>query len=402
MEAEGTKTTIIIEDLELSRYIKAYGSNDTFKKSLQDILRDVAVSHCRNYDEMMKGFTEGLKEDGIERQIHYMDECLNAYYGTRGQSIASLTDEIKLSTEALRDQMKTQHEDQLKLTKETPLILEMLLMQVQDLRKQFIKEDKNINIKGVEGERRMYEGLIDRLMYRDGYTVEQVSGIAHSCDILVKKDNHPHIRIEIKAYSNRVNSAEVEKFCRDLNECQDHGIFVSLHSSIVGRGNYEIQHLSTGKFAVYLSNNNYDVEEVISMMHLIYRLEEIVTEYNKETDGLLISSECLSDIQNRVKDIKNTVTMTVTKMKESIALIRKIDFSWIEDLILSSIIKSNKPKAVVETEEKNNKNTQRKVPTGKAKEYDIGYQAIGEDGNMYEISLNSKDVKYWMKVKNNI
>jgi hypothetical protein len=120
--------------------------------------------------------------------------------------------------------------------------------------------------KGAEGEDRMYDILTDLLRTRDGYTVDRTHGQAFACDLLVTRTDHPDIRIEIKTHADKVRHKEVEKFIRDLQHTDCHGIFVSIHSGIVGVANLEIQHLPNNRFAIFPTNNDYDADAVVALI----------------------------------------------------------------------------------------------------------------------------------------
>jgi hypothetical protein len=228
--------------------------------------------------------------------------------------------------------------------------IDKMMGRVDEMSKQLLlkalKEDNNSNLKGSEGERRLLEGLSEHLLCRDGYRVENVSGQAHECDLVIRREGYRTIRIESKAYKEKVRTSEVDKFCRDLQECEDHGIFVSLHSGIVGRGQNEIQQLSTGRFAVYLTNNNYNIEQIVSIVYMIYRLDDIIDKYKDEEDeGLfIISPECLEIIRERVLEHNNTTQQIVTKAKEIIVIANKQELSWLEPLLLGNPKNDNRNK----------------------------------------------------------
>jgi hypothetical protein len=131
--------------------------------------------------------------------------------------------------------------------------------------------------KGRAGEFILFDLLSRHLRARDGFAVEHTAGQACSCDILVKRSGFPDIRIESKAHGQgsgeKVRSCNVVKFQRDLEHNRNHGIFVSLYTEIVNIGNFEIQQMPTGKFAIYLCKIGENVEPVVEMIQLLYILD---------------------------------------------------------------------------------------------------------------------------------
>ena len=224
-----------------------------------------------------------------------------------------------------------------------------------------LKNDMNTMKKGMAGEKRLFDLLSNRLMMRDGYTVEQVSNIAHSCDILVKRRGHPNIRIESKAHGehtgDKVKSKEVEKFRRDLLDMDDHGIFVSLYTGIVGMGDYELEQLPNGKFAIYLSNNNFNEDSIVSMMQLLYSIDRIVRNASEESyDKIIVSTESMmrvkdyakeysSKIQRAITHIKQTelhAKETISHARESMSILLEIDVEKLENILLGNKKDMNK------------------------------------------------------------
>lgn len=195
-----------------------------------------------------------------------------------------------------------------------------------------VKSASDISTKGAEGERRIFDLLSSRLMLRDGFTVEICKGQACQCDLVIRRQGYNPVRIEIKTFTDKVTTKEVEKFHRDLLQLDNNGIFVSVKSGIVGIGNNEIQQLPNGKFAVYLSNNNYDVDTIITMIHLLYRLDDIVLG-NGTHNKKYLSTETLMRVRDHIKEYMNKINTIKNHMKESMSLLNEIQMSVIEKLI---------------------------------------------------------------------
>jgi hypothetical protein len=196
------------------------------------------------------------------------------------------------------------------------------------------KVNQSTKDKGAIGENKLYELLTENLKMREGYHIEQVNGISCSCDIVVRRLNFPTVRIESKTYTNeKVRYKEVEKFIRDLQQTNDHGIFVSLHTDIVGISNFEVQQLSNGKFAIYLTKNNFDIECIISMIHLIYKITDLTS---SNDDMITISPEVLNTIQSHLKDYNNKLTTVKNHMRESTRLLSEVQLDIVEKMLMTS------------------------------------------------------------------
>jgi hypothetical protein len=179
----------------------------------------------------------------------------------------------------------------------------------------------------------LHDLLSDRLLRcRDaGYDVSLVSGQAHNCDISVRRLGRADVRIESKAIGlgtgEKVRAAETAKFVRDLTELNVHGIFVSLHSGIVGKARIELDAMPNGKYAVYLSHNEYDVDIIADMLELLYRLDVLTC---KDDAEVRVSAEALKRAQAHLLDFATKVRACKTHMKESLSLLNEMAFDVIE------------------------------------------------------------------------
>lgn len=199
--------------------------------------------------------------------------------------------------------------------------------------------------KGTEGEEGLCDLLSSRLLLRDGYKVDRVAGQACSCDIAIRREGFPTVRIESKAYSpaNRVPRAEVDKFVRDLLLTNDHGIFVSLHSPIAGiGGSLELQQLANGRFAVFAAKNEYDADAIVSMLHVLYKLHAITSssdddDNSNSSDMIRLSPESMGRIRTILKDQDQSVSQARTHLKQALALLSNMHLQAIEQVLLGQV-----------------------------------------------------------------
>jgi hypothetical protein len=191
--------------------------------------------------------------------------------------------------------------------------------------------------KGEEGEAGIMNILECKLPLREGYEIFDTKTKAHNCDILVKKTGFPDIRLEIKAHGRDTNepvrSCEVKRFETDLIALNDHGIFVSLYSGIVGKSQIEIDILPTNKIAIYISNNNYDGDELKEFINLIYKLNIFIT----GEEGVKISTEAMTRIKAHIIDFSNKITSLKTNMKSSLDMLNSITLDIIEKLLCTGM-----------------------------------------------------------------
>ena len=222
---------------------------------------------------------------------------------------------------------------------------EEMFRKIQDVEKYCIDTSLKSSVKQKLGEDGLFESLSDTLKNRDGYVVEKVNGQAHSCDILVKRETYPSIRIESKAHgratSEKVRTKEVNKFKSDLIQLNNHGIFVSLYSNIVGKGELELEQLTNGKFAVYLANNRYNVDLIVDMIQLLYKIDSICSKNNENgSSSVVLTNETMARIQTIIKDNINRVIDLKSHLNRSISIVNEIELNVITDIITGQFVYS--------------------------------------------------------------
>lgn len=210
-----------------------------------------------------------------------------------------------------------------------------------------VRHATNQCVKGKAGENRLMDLLGERLTSRDNFQVDLVCGQAHQCDISIKRLGHPEVRVESKAHGEqtgeKVRARETMRFQSDLVGLKLSGIFVSLHTSIVGKPDLAIEMLSTGKFAVYLGNNQYDVGVIESMLHLVYRLEGAVAA-NERTDedgnggGVTINPETMQRVQLMLKSCADKVNATKVHLRSALTILTDLTFDMISRTLLGDAV----------------------------------------------------------------
>lgn len=192
--------------------------------------------------------------------------------------------------------------------------------------------------KGMVGEKKLFDVLIDKFCHED-YDLQLKTSQAHNCDIVIRRlGDYPDVRIEAKAHGEesgqKVRSAEVKRFKDDLLGLHQHGIFVSLHTGIVGKGAVDIELLSNGKYAVFLSYNDYDGQTIYDLIQLIYQLDKHTASDSRVVDDALrVTPEKLGKIQSYIRDYISKLTQIKTHLKESLSLISEMHLSAIEQVI---------------------------------------------------------------------
>ena len=217
-----------------------------------------------------------------------------------------------------------------------------------------IRDETNCRNIGMEGENRIFNLLTGALNVRDEYECEQVNGQAMNTDIVVRRKDYPTIRIEVKSHGKesgeKVRTKEIEKLKRDVIECNNHAIMVSIYSDIVGRSNYQIEQMANGKFIIYLAKNNYDIDSIVSMIYLLYKLDNM-TNVERNNENVKITTENLKLVKQYVQESIGKIKSIKMHLTESISLLNDMTLENIEKILLNnekdSMTKNDEPKEIL-------------------------------------------------------
>lgn len=349
---------LVIDDAYVCQFMSRHG-NESFFATCESILKSICLACEHN-----------LSQDS---QNDIITQRLNVFKGELLESISNR----KVDTSDIMSTIKTMNEhnilnitskleqiphisgkiDELKNKIDVTKVIETSVARNNDSLVQTLNTIKNsqdqmankietftatrttTRYKGEEGEKGLINILESKLHVRDGYTIQDVKSIAHSCDIVVKRDGYPDVRIESKAHGKEtgenVRVAEVKKFESDLLALNNHGIFVSLYSGICGKGAFEIELLPNNKFAVYLSNNNYDGDTITEVLRLIYKLDRFTT--GPDSDNITISTDSMMRIKAYLTDFNRKIDDLKTSLKNSIRILNEITLDLVEKALVGNV-----------------------------------------------------------------
>lgn len=201
------------------------------------------------------------------------------------------------------------------------------------------KSDVSLRAKGQEAERRFQE-LLEEALAPVGIELSSVAGHAGCTDFVARKLAHPDISIELKAHKHRVDSRNVERFESDLARLNRHGVIVALHSGFVGKENLQVDQLPSGKFAVYLARNEFDVDVVREVVCLLYRLDKITSQAEAPLDGeavIRLSSQTMQKVGQHITDCAAKIKQLRKHLRDGLQLLNELSLDAIERLLLGEM-----------------------------------------------------------------
>jgi len=157
---------------------------------------------------------------------------------------------------------------------------------------EFLGKYKNSSYKGQFGENQL-ETVLNQLF--PSSEILNTTGIKASCDFRVNRPDLPTILVETKNYDRNVTIDEVKKFIRDIEEQKCHGIFLSQHSGITSKQNFQIDIKGTNVL-VYVHNVDYCPQTIKIATDIIDSLSYKLAELEEGVDEIYIPKEVLDDI----------------------------------------------------------------------------------------------------------
>lgn len=200
----------------------------------------------------------------------------------------------------------------------------------------FLSKYKNSSHKG-----KLAEGELSTVLHSIYNTAEIINttGSKASGDFILKRFDKPDIMIENKEYNYNIPKEEVSKFIRDVDTLNMSGIFISQHSGIAFKQNFQID-VNKDNVLVYIQNCEYNADHIRIAVDIIDHLSPKLKDFHTDDDGYSISKDILDDI--------NVDYQSFIAQKESLLTVIR-DFTkrmntQIEELSLPSLDRYLEPK----------------------------------------------------------
>jgi hypothetical protein len=158
----------------------------------------------------------------------------------------------------------------------------------------YLKKFSNSSIKGAFGETELESTLNKMFPHAE---IINCSSMKACGDFILKRDHKNHIMMENKAYEHNVKPDEVDKFIRDATESKTHAIFMSQHSGISRKKNFQID-FHDGLVLLYIHNVEYSQDKLKLGIDIIDNLSERLDELECIDGENIISKTMLDEINN--------------------------------------------------------------------------------------------------------
>lgn len=259
------KTTILLNEVVPK-------SNEGYYKQLQE---SISLFHKSISDDTTKLLNSNNNDDSLSTFLSSFETKSNNLLQPLFSFINASEERINKNVISLKDATNNSVQDK-----------------IMNELSEFLGKYKNSSYKGQFGENQL-ESVLNQLF--PSAEVLNTTGIKASCDFRINRSNLPTILIETKNYDRNVTLDEVKKFIRDIEEQKCHGIFLSQHSGITSKQNFQID-IKGSNILVYVHNVDYCPHTIKIATDIIDSLSYKIAEVEEDIDEICIPKDILEEI----------------------------------------------------------------------------------------------------------
>jgi hypothetical protein len=316
-------------------------SNNVLVDKTTLLLNDVIPRNNSSVDTLIKENLQNL-HDTMTNDTHKLTPHINSldaqneFLSTIENKLGNIIQNIQhplYNTLNASEERLTNNINAIKETTNTSIVVQNKLFGELE---GFLSKYKSSTHKGKLG-----EGVLSTVLHSIYNSAEIINttGSKASGDFIMKRTDKPDVMIENKEYNDNIPKEEVSKFIRDIDTLNMSGIFISQHSGIAFKQNFQID-INKGNVLVYIQKCQYNPEYIRIAVDIIDNLSPKLKDFNTNDDTCSISKDILDDI--------NVDYHSFISQKESMQTLLK-DFTkrmniQIEELALPSLDRYLEPK----------------------------------------------------------
>jgi len=281
---------------------------DGLKMDMKQQMQDSNVESRKDMREMIRSEVgvhaiSGIIEDKLDKSVGYQSEKIK---NDINSTINSVVGDKLVKIDVKSDDLSSKFQE-------------------------YIGRQENSNQKGRMSENELKLTLDDIFPTA---VVEKISGEAHTCDIIIKREGKDDILVENKNYKTKVPITEVNKFISDIQNKEKHGIFISQYSSIANKDNFQID-IDGDKVLLYICNVNYDKDMISTGVKIVDNFSNALKKVSSSSDSENVKMKILEGFNDDYKKFITKRDNLTTKLKENYNQLQEI----IRDLNMPNIDK---------------------------------------------------------------
>lgn len=293
------KTALLFQDIPKSQ--------DALSIKLQDSIRDIQKCIVDESKKVSTGQTLQEFMFSIEQKFNTTQLLLNSSYEKMDYGLK----EIKLTQEHQHSAMKE--------------LSSMNQQSVQDL----LRKMDNSCSKGKVSETMLFHIL--QTMFPSA-ELDFVGTTKETGDFILERTDKPKLLIENKNWEKNVSKDEVEKFMRDTSIQNCCGLFLSQHTGISHKENFEIN-VQNGNVLMYVHHVNNDFEKIKIAIDIIDHFKEQLDSLDKDVEVDTIPK----DILKKINDEYNAFISKKSEMQKYVKDFTTKMCKQIDDITIPSL-----------------------------------------------------------------
>ena len=185
------------------------------------------------------------------------------------------------------------------------------------------------------------EDILEKLLNKINPTSEVILNTDNQicCSYILKRNNKSNILIESKEGETNINTNITDFFIETIKKQNTCGIFISQHSGILNKLNYQIE-IYNENIVVYIQYCKYDPEKIKNAIEIIDNLYEKLKQIKKD-NIYLIDKETLNEINSEYllfQTQRNNITALIQEYNSNIIKqIENINFNCLNKYLCSKI-----------------------------------------------------------------
>jgi len=281
------KTTLLFQDIPKTQELSS-----KLQESIRDLQKSI-VEESRKVSgqQSVQDFLVSMDQKFTTTQL-----LLNSSY----EKMDSGLKEIKTAQEHQWGSVKENHQS------------------VQEL----LRKMDNSSCKGKIGENVVFHILQN--LYPSS-NVEFVGTTKETGDFMLERRGKQKILIENKNWDTNVPRDEVEKFMRDTAIQNCSGLFLSQHTGIANKENFEIN-IQEGNVLLYIHHVNHDAETIKVGIDILDHFKERLDEIGKDTEVESMPKEVLNKINEEYRSFVTRKVGLIKQVKDfQVSMAKQLD-----------------------------------------------------------------------------
>lgn len=336
---------------EINKLSREKGETEilNIKEKLSNVSSDILLNMTNKMNEFKESYMKHISDelsktinenqhkiiiDNLNDNFHkqentIIDKTKNLLNDTINTGLTNMVNNSQLPImQSINDSEKRINEN-LKSLNETSIQNKSISDDIKQEITEHLTSLSNSSKKGKIGENKLFSLLTN--LYPSGEIINNTDFEKRSGDFFLKRKNKSHIIFENKDYSTNVGPSEIDKFIRDIDTQNSHGIFLSQQTGITLKENYEID-IHKNKILIYLHNVQYNPDIIKSAVEIIDTLDTFIKQNDSEDH--IISNSDLNEINLEFKrflqERQECIQYIQDSHKKMTSMLQKLNLNFLE------------------------------------------------------------------------